>query len=112
MTGAVGTAGGALISTPAVGREVQPLALVTVNVYDPAVRPVTVTDDTEPVMPPGLTVHDPAGRPLSTTLPVRTEHEGCVMVPTVGVGGNGLTVTAVVADWALWHPLASVTLTQ
>jgi len=72
--GAKGTSGCASISTGDVDPDVQPSAFVTVNVYDPAVRPVTVYDVPEPVVvPPGVRVivHIPVpGRPFRTTLPV------------------------------------------
>ena len=48
----------------------------------------------------------PDGSPLSTTLPVATEHDGCVIEPTdgaVGGVGIGLMVTLVLADI---HPVA------
>ena len=63
--------------------------------------PETVTVAVEPVILPGLTVQLPAGRPLRTTLPVDTEHVGCVMAPMVGASGRGFTVTVVAADCAL-----------
>ena len=75
-----------------------PFELVTVNVYEPAARPVTVTVAVEPEIFPGLTVQLPAGRPPRTTLPVDRVQVGWVMVPTVGAEGRGLTVTAVTAD--------------
>jgi hypothetical protein len=52
------------------------------------------------------------GKPLRATLPVETEQVACVVVPMTGAEGSGLTVTAVTADGRLWHPLASVTLTE
>jgi hypothetical protein len=48
------------------------------------------------VLPPGVRVrvHVPvAGNPFNTTLPVAREHVGCVIVPTAGGEGMGLTVT-------------------
>ena len=42
------------------------------------------------VVTPGVlvSVHVPvAGKPLNTTLPVGTEHVGCVIVPTAGAVG-------------------------
>ncbi len=81
--------------------EMQPFELVTVNVREPAARPVTVTVGVEPVMLPGLTVQLPAGSPPRITLPVERVQVGWVIVPTVGAVGSGLTVTAVVADCAL-----------
>ena len=100
------------MTTAADSPEVHPLELVTVKVCEPAVSPATVTVEVVPVMFPGLTVQEPAGSPPRTTLPVCTAQEGCVMVPTAGAAGSAFTVTVVVADCALWHPLASVTLTE
>jgi len=91
---------------------VHPFELVTVNVYVPAARPVTVTVALEPTKLPDLTVQFPEGSPPRTTLPVETVHVGWVIVPIVGAEGRGLTVTAVTADCALWQPAASATLTQ
>jgi len=96
-TGADGVAGCALISTLIDATEVQPSELVTVKVYEPAARPVTVVLAVEPVIEPGFIVHDPAGKPLNTTLPVDTEHVGWVIVPTVGAAGAALTVKVYVA---------------
>lgn len=78
ITGAVGTAGGVLITTGADASEVHPLELVTVNVCEPAGRPVTVYVVPEPAIsvPPVLRVRvqlPDAGRPLSATLPVDIE---------------------------------------
>ena len=78
ITGAVGTAGGVLITTGADAAEVHPFELVTVNVCEPAGRPVTVYVVPEPAIsvPPVLRVRvqlPDAGRPLSATLPVDTE---------------------------------------
>ena len=70
ITGAVGTAGGVLITTGAVATEVHPFELVTVNEYDSSVSPVTVNGVPDPEMFPGLIVQLPVGRPLRTTLPV------------------------------------------
>lgn len=110
--GTVGTAGCVLMTTGTDAADVHPVGLVTVNVCEPATRPVTVTVEVEPVMFPGLTVQLPDGSPPRTTLPVETVHVGWVIAPTVGAAGSGLTVTAVTADCALWQPAASVTLTQ
>ena len=53
-------------------------------------RVVVVPD---PNIFPGLMVHAPvAGNPFNTTLPVGSEHVGCVMDPTVGAGGVAGTV--------------------
>ena len=40
-----------------------------------------------PVNAPGLMVQFPEGRPVSITLPVATEHVGCVIVPAAGAPG-------------------------
>jgi len=109
MTGAVGTAGGILMTTGADAAEVHLFRLVTVKVCVPSGRPVTVYVVPEPVIsvPPVLRVRDQipvAGRPLSATLPVDTVQVGWVIVPTTGACGSGLTVTVVTADCALWHP--------
>ena len=105
------------MTTAADATEMQPFALVTVNVCEPAGSPVTVYVVPVPVWvaPPGLRVSvqvPVAGKPLSTTLPVATEQVGWVIVPTVGAEGSGLTVTVVTADGALWQVVASVTLTE
>jgi hypothetical protein len=105
------------MTTGADAAEVHPFELVTVNVCEPAGRPVTVYVIPEPAIsaPPVLRVSvqlPVAGKPLRTTLPVATEHVGWVIIPTVGAEGRELTVIEVKADCALWHPLASVTLTQ
>ena len=75
-TGAVGVTGWVLITTADDGGETQPLELVTVKLYEPAVKPVIVLLEVEPVIPPGLIVQVPEGRSLSTTLPVATAHVG------------------------------------
>ena len=80
-----------MIVTDAVAVEVQPLAFVTVNVYEPADRPEIVP--VVPVLvnvPDGLplTVHVPEeGKPLSATEPVGVAQVGCVTVPRIGVDG-------------------------
>ena len=76
-----------MITTFADATEVQPLELVTVKLYVPAVSPEIVVLDVDPVTEPGLIVHVPAGKLLSMTLPVGTEHVGCVIVPTTGAEG-------------------------
>ena len=90
-----------MITTGADAAEVHPFELVTVNVCEPAARPVTVNVEDVPVWPPGLTVQFPAGNPSRITLPVAVEQVGCVMVPMPGAAGRGLTVTVVGADAAL-----------
>jgi hypothetical protein len=81
--------------------EVHPLAFVTAKEYVPAARSRTVVLMPVPVVviPPGflVKVHVPDdGNPLSATLPVATEHDGWVIVPTtggVGVTGCELIIT-------------------
>ena len=67
--GAPAMSGPCMMVTPADGPEVQPASFVTVNVNDPAGRPVITVLLPEPVVttPPGLRVmiHWPAGSPLS-----------------------------------------------
>jgi hypothetical protein len=67
--------------------------LLTVKVYVvPAVKPVTVVVVPVPVADPlgePVIVQVPLeGKPLKATLPVATEHVGCVIVPTTGVVGT------------------------
>jgi hypothetical protein len=81
ITGAVGAAGTALTTALNDATEVQVDALVTVNVYVLAARPVNVPVTPVPVRvaPPGaaVTVHVPAaGKPLSATFPVTTAQVG------------------------------------
>ena len=90
--------------TEAVAVEVQPPALVTVNVYEPGFNPVTDPFVPVPVaVPEGLPfmVHVPeAGNPPSATEPVGVEQVGCVTTPRiglVGVVGAALIVTEAVA---------------
>lgn len=93
----------------------QPEAFLTVNVYDPASRPVIVLVVPVPVViiPPGdlVIVHVPvAGNPLNATLPVERAHVGCVIVPTTGgVGVGGWAVITTLADEAEIQTLALVT---
>ena len=69
-----------------------------------------MVDAVLPVMPPGLIVQFPAGSPLNTTLPVAAVQVGWVIVPTIGVAGNGF-ITTVVEPAALVHPpVVTVTL--
>ncbi len=79
--GAVGVTGWVFITTLADDDEVQPDALVTVNVYVPVVRAVMVELVPVPVIAilPGtlVNVHVPvAGNPFITTLPVASEQVG------------------------------------
>ena len=65
------------------------------------------------VVPPGVlvNVHVPDdGNPLKSTLPVDTEHVGCVIVPITGAEGEpGATLTTIFADAMEVHPDAFVT---
>jgi len=89
--GADGGEGCELITTVPVDPEVHPAAFVTVKVYDPpAGNPDAVKVVPVPVfvIAPGflVSVHVPdEGKPLNATLPLDTEHVGCVIVPNVGV---------------------------
>jgi hypothetical protein len=75
----------------------QPAELVTVKVYVPVARSVTVSVAPVPdvVIFPGfrVTIQLPAGNPLKTTLPVATEQVGCVGTPATGAAGVGEIVT-------------------
>jgi hypothetical protein len=65
------------------------------------------------VIPSGVlvNVHVPAaGKPLNVTLPVATEHVGCVIVPTTGgVGVDGLALMTTLDDDGDVHVEAFVT---
>jgi hypothetical protein len=81
-------------------------AAATVYVYVPAGRPEIVELVPVPVVitPPGdrFNVQVPvAGNPFKTTLPVATEHVGCVILPTRGADGIAITVRAKVAVAAI-----------
>jgi hypothetical protein len=59
------------------------------------------------VIPPGFRVNvqvPVAGKPFNTTLPVAREHVGCVIVPTAGGEGIGLTVTVTIVLDGLEQP--------
>ena len=94
ITGLVGVAGCALITTFVVAVELH-VPSFTMNVYVPAANPLTVVVVPEPVAVPlgvPVIVHVPLeGKPLKATLPVATEHVGCVTVPTIGVVGTPTT---------------------
>jgi hypothetical protein len=90
--GAAGGAGWALMTTGADNPEVQEAALVTVKLYVPGASPETVVPGVLPGIAPGLIIQFPAGNPLKTTLPVADAHVVCVMAPTTGAEGIGLTV--------------------
>jgi hypothetical protein len=89
--------------------------LVTVKVFVPDGRPDTVVLVPVPVMitPPGFRVnlHVPVvGNPLNITLPVATEHVGCVITPTIGaVGVDGCTLIITSGDATEIHLTALVT---
>ena len=114
-TGAAGVRGWLLITTSSETSEVQPSALVTVNVYVPVARPVMVVLAPEPVevIPPGSLVNvqvPVAGRLFNTTLPVDSSQVGWVIVPATGaagVGGGSLITTS--SDAADVQPSALVT---
>lgn len=75
----------------------------------PAVNPVTVLLDPEPVIAPGFIVQVPEGNPFNITLPVARAQVGCVIVPIVGadgVTGCGLIIT--LADAAEVQPSVTV----
>lgn len=86
ITGADGVSGWAGIIALADEADVQPVELVTVNVYVPAAMPekTVVVPDPVVVAPPGLsvTVHVPEeGKPLNAMLPVARVQVGEVIVP-------------------------------
>ena len=88
---------------------------LTVNVYVPGGRSVTVVLAVDPVLvnPPGVlvTVQVPeVGSPLRTTLPVGTVHVGCVIVPLMGADGvTGCALISTSPDSADIQPEAFVT---
>lgn len=57
------------------------------KVLVPASSPDIVVLAPVPLIDPGLIVQFPEGKPLNSTLPVETEHVGCVIVPTIGAEG-------------------------
>jgi hypothetical protein len=93
------------------GDEIHPTELVTVKLYVPVASPETIVPAPVPDIAPGLIVQVPIdGNPLNTTLPVDTEHVGCVIVPGAGAAGvagcAGITTFAEKPDK---HPAALVT---
>ena len=63
-----------------------------------------------PDIDPGLMVQLPAGKPLNTTLPVDTEHVGCVIIPTNGAAGvAGCSAMTTSAEATEIHPAKLVT---
>ena len=113
IIGSVGAPSPIFIITLADARDVQPDADVTVKLYEPGIRSVTVALVPVPVMAPGLIVQIPVGgRPLSMTLPVKAVHEdGWVIAPIAGAAGvpGGDIVTTSVEESDI-HPAALVTL--
>ena len=109
--GAEGVAGCALIITLAEATEVHPAALVTVQVYVPAVSPIIKVLVPVPEIPPGFIVQVPdEGNPFKTTLPAANAHVGCVIVPAIGAEGvAGCTLITTFAEAAEVHPEALVT---
>ena len=79
------------MTTFAVGCEVHPVSAVTVKLYVPGIRFVTVVLKPVPAIDPGLIVHVPlAGSPLNSTLPVgAAQEEGWVNKPSDGIVGVG-----------------------
>jgi hypothetical protein len=102
ITGAAGGLGWGLIVALAEGGEAQPASLVTVKVYVPAARPVTVALVPDPVVVilSGLLIMAQVpldGKPFSTTLPVPPWHEMLEIGPIDGAAGIAYTYKAKVA---------------
>jgi hypothetical protein len=109
-TGAAGVSGCVLIITSSEEFEVHPETLVTVKLYVPGVKPVTVLLVPVPVIAPGLIVQVPEGKPLKSTLPVATVQVGCITVPTTGADGvAGCALIIAFADAAEVQPTELVT---
>ena len=89
--GAEGAPCAGFIITFAVGSEVHPVSAVTVKLYVPGIRFVTIVLKPVPAIDPGLIVHVPlAGSPLNATLPVgAVQEEGWVVKPSIGIVGVG-----------------------
>jgi hypothetical protein len=92
IVGAGGTPGVADIMIFADGREMHPAELVTVKVYVPSLRLVTVVLEPEPDIEtlPGerISVQEPVdGNPVRITLPLEMAHVGWVTVPITGAPG-------------------------
>jgi hypothetical protein len=96
VTGGVGEAGGALITTFDNGGEVHPRppSAVTVKEYVPGSSPEIGILVVLPLVMtlPGLRVstHEPAGREISVRLPVATAQVGCEIIPEIW-GAKGVT---------------------
>ena len=74
--------------------EVHPVTLsVTVKLYLPGDRFVTVVLEPEPDKDTGLIIQSPAGRPFINTLPVGVVQSGCIICPGTGAAGVALTVS-------------------
>jgi len=92
------------------GNDIQPTPLLTVKVYVPVAKPDIVVLVPLPDMAPGLIVQLPAGNPVNKTLPVATEHEGCVTVPIVGAAGvPGSATITILLEGDDVHPTELVT---
>jgi hypothetical protein len=103
-SGVPGKGGLAFTTALADAEDIHPEELVTINVYVPGSRPVTVKVVPDPavVTAPGFLVstQEPVdGNPLNGTLPVKTAHVGCTIVPiTGGVGVNGWAFMTALED--------------
>jgi len=76
----------------------------------PVASPEMVVLEVFPFIAPGLIVQFPEGKPFKTTLPVASEHVGCVMVPTEGaVGVTGCVLITALAEAGEVHPTELVT---
>jgi hypothetical protein len=87
ITGMAGVTGCVLITTFTDANDVHPSEFVKVKVCVPAARFEMVVLRPVPAIAPGLITQFPVGKPLNTTLPVETEHVGCVITPTIGAEG-------------------------
>ena len=111
ITGIVGVAGWAGITTLAEVADVHPEELVTVKLYVPDERAEIVAKFPEPLIPPGFIVHVPTkGNPFKMTLPVESMHVGGVIIPIVGAEGvAGCALIITFAEDDEMHPEALVT---
>jgi len=91
--GIEGVLGCAFITTFADANDVHPIEFVTVKLCVPAARLVMVVLRPVPAIAPGLIIQFPTGNPFNTTLPVETEHVGCVIVPIAGAVGVAAVIT-------------------
>lgn len=109
--GADGVTGCVLIITLGEPAEVHPNALVTVKLYVPATRFVTVLLAPVPAIAPGFIVQFPEGNPFKTTLPVATAQVGCVITPAAGAEGvAGCALITTFAEGNDVHPWVTVKL--